>query len=115
MWHARVEAGQTSTMSDVDVARLRRLRSSVASALESVPESSAHGLPPTYNALRSQVLDAVPAGLKDELTAIAPEVVASGRGGPHAIIERAQDGARAYAHLSALKGWLDAVIAADQR
>ncbi len=102
-------------MYDVDVARLRRLRSSVASTLQSVPESSAHGLPPTYNALRSQVLEAVPAGLKDELTAIAPEVVPSGRGGPHALLERSQDGARAYAHLSALKGWLGAVIADDPR
>lgn len=100
-------------MPDVDIARLKRLRSAVASTLQSVPESSAHGLPPAYDALRSQVLDAVPAGLKDEMTAIAPEVIASGRGGPHAVIERVQDGAKAYAYLSALKGWLDAVIAGD--
>lgn len=96
-------------MSAVDVAKLKRLRGSVSSALHSVPENSAHGLPPTYNALRLQVLEAVPAGLRDEVGAIAPEVRSSGSG-PHAIIEAASDGARAYAHLAALKGWLDAVI-----
>lgn len=102
-------------MSEVDVARLKRLRSAVASALQSVPEASAHGLPPTYDALRSQVLDAVPAGLKEELAAIAPEVMAQGQRGPGSVIEMAQNGARAYAHLAALKGWLDAVIVDDQR
>ncbi len=97
------------SMSEVDIAKLKRLRGSVSSALQSVPEKSAHGLPPTYNALRLQVLEAVPTGLREEVGAIAPEVRSSGSG-PHAIIEASQDGARAYAHLAALKGWLDAVI-----
>lgn len=96
-------------VSDVDIAKLKRLRASVSSSLQSVPEKSAHGLPPTYNALRQQVLEAVPTGLRDEVGAIAPEVASTGRG-PHAVIEAARDGARAYAHLAALKGWLDAVI-----
>lgn len=96
-------------MSDVDIAKLKRLRAAVSSALQFVPEKSAHGLPPTYNALRTQVLAAVPAGLHDEVAAIAPAVESTGRG-PHAVIEAARDGARAYAHLAALKGWIDAVI-----
>jgi hypothetical protein len=102
-------AWQTVSMSDVDIAKLKRVRAAVSSALDRVPEKSAHGLPPTYNALRAQTLDAVPEGLRPELEAIAPEVRSTGRG-PHAIIEAAQDGATAYAHLAALKGWLDAVI-----
>lgn len=80
----------------------------MASALDRVPEKSAHGLPPTYNSLRSQVIDALPDGLRDEAQQIAPEVQASG--GRPDVIAAAQQGARAYAHLAALKGWLDAVI-----
>jgi len=100
---------QTCVMSDVDVAKLKRLRAAVASALDRVPEKSAHGLPPTYNALRAQVIEAIPDGLRNELEALAPEVKSTARG-PHAVIEAATDGAKAYAHLAALKGWLDAVI-----
>lgn len=96
-------------MTDVDVAKLKRLRAAVGSALERVPETSAHGLPPTYNSLREQVVVSVPEGLRRELEQLAPGVQSSGDG-PHAIIERAQDGANAYARLAALKGWLDAVI-----
>lgn len=96
-------------MADVDVAKLKRLRAAVSSALERVPEQSAHGLPPTYNTLREQVAASVPGGLREELEQLAPEVKSTGRG-PHAIIEKAQDGANAYARLAALKGWLDAVI-----
>lgn len=99
-------------MSDVDLAKLKRLRGAVSSALAQVPEKSAHGLPPTYNSLRGQVLAAVPEGLKAELQSIAPEVRSTAQG-PHAIIEKAQDGAVAYAHLAALKGWLDAIIDAE--
>lgn len=99
-------------MTNVDVAKLKRLRSAVSSALERVPEQSAHGLPPTYNSLREQVVDAVPKGLHDELAQLAPPSVSTGRG-PNAIIQRAQDGAQAYARLAALKGWLDAVIDAE--
>lgn len=96
-------------MTDVDVAKLKRLRAAVSSALERVPEKSAHGLPPTYNSLREQVAASVPDGLSEELEQLAPEVKSTGRG-PHAIIEKTQDGAIAYARLAALKGWLDAVI-----
>lgn len=96
-------------MSDVDVAKLKRLRAAVSNTLERVPEKSAHGLPPTYNTLRNQIVAAVPAGLRKEVEDIAPEVSISGRGS-RAIIEAAQDGAKAYAYLAALKGWLDAVI-----
>lgn len=96
----------------MDVAKLKRLRAAVSSALERVPEKSAHGLPPTYNSLREQVAAAVPGGLRDELEQLAPQIVSSGSG-PHAIIEAAQDGAKAYARLAALKGWLDAVIDAE--
>jgi hypothetical protein len=96
-------------MPDVDIARLQRLRAAVVSALEHVPEKSSRGLPPTYNALREQVIDAVPEGLKSELAALAPEIKSTGTG-PHAIIEASNDGARTHAHLAALKGWLDAVI-----
>ena len=96
-------------MSDVDVAKLRRLRAAVASALDRVPRESPRGLLPTYNTLRSQVIEAVPDGLKKEVTAIAPEIHSTVRG-PHDLIEAATDGATAYAHLAALKGWLDAVI-----
>ncbi len=99
---------QTCAMT-VDVAKLKRLRAAVSSALGSVPEKSAHGLPPTYNSLREQVAASVPEGLREELEQLAPKVEGSGRG-PHAIIEKAQDGADAYARLAALKGWLDAVI-----
>ena len=42
-------ASQDVTMPDVDVARLKRLRSAVSSTLASVPENSAAGLPPAYN------------------------------------------------------------------
>jgi hypothetical protein len=100
---------QTTPMSDVDIAKLKRLRAAVSSALDRVPEKSAHGLPPTYNSLRGQIIEAVPQGLRTELEAIAPQVDATGQG-PQAIIEAAQNGAIAYAHLAALKGWLDAVI-----
>ena len=100
-------------MTDVDVAKLKRLKPAVSSALERVPEKSAHGLPPTYNSLREQVAAAVPEGLRHELEQLAPEVTSTGRG-PHAIIERAQDGAVAYARLAALRGWLDAVIDAGE-
>lgn len=96
-------------MSDVDVAKLKRLRAAVSSTLDRVPEKSAHGLPPAYNTLRSQIAGAVPDGLRKEIEEIAPEIRSSGRG-PHAIIEAATDGAMAYSHLAALKGWLDAVI-----
>lgn len=96
-------------MTTVDIAKLKRLRAAVAAALESVPEQSAHGLTPTYNSLREQVAGAVPQGLQEELEHLAPKIVSTGRG-PHAIIERAQDGAQAYARLAALKGWLNAVI-----
>jgi hypothetical protein len=96
-------------MPDVDVARLKRLRSAVSSTLASVPENSAAGLPPAYNSLRGQVLEAVPDGLRDEVSSIAPEVVSLGRG-PRDVVAQHQDGARAYAHLAALKGWLDAII-----
>lgn len=96
-------------MTEVDVAKLKRLRSAVTSALASVPEQSAHGLPPAYNSLREEVASAVPEGLRAELVRLVPPVESTARG-PHAIIERAQDGARAYAHLAALKGWLDSVI-----
>jgi hypothetical protein len=96
-------------VSDVDIAKLKRLRAAVSSALDRVPEKSAYGLPKTYNALRGQVIATVPEGLRKELEAIAPEVRSTGRG-PQAVIEAANDGAIAYAHLAALKGWLDAVI-----
>jgi hypothetical protein len=105
-------AGRLPNMSGVDIAKLRRLRAAVSSALEKVPEKSAHGLPPTYNTLRAQVAAAVPEGLREEIEQLAPELVATARG-PHAIIEAANDGAQAYARLAALKGWLDAVIDAD--
>lgn len=100
-------------MTSVDVAKLKRLRSAVSSALERVPEQSAHGLPHTYNSLREQVAAAVPQGLVEELEQLAPQISSTGRG-PHAIIEKAQDGAQAHARLAALKGWLDAVIDAEQ-
>jgi hypothetical protein len=93
-------------MTQVDVARLRRVRAAVAGTLERVPEKSAHGLPPTYNSLRAQVLDAVPEGLRAEVEAVAAEVRTSARD----VIVAARDGAEAYARLAALKGWLDAVI-----
>jgi hypothetical protein len=96
-------------MPDADIAKLKRLRAAVTSALDRVPEKSAHGLPPTYNTLRGQVIEAVPEGLRKELEAIAPEVHSAGQG-PQAVIQAARDGAIAYAHLAALKGWLDAVI-----
>lgn len=96
-------------MANVDVAKLKRLRAAVSSALEHVPEKSSHGLTPTYNTLRGQVAAAVPEGLRDELEQLAPPIASTAHG-PHAIIERAQDGAQAYARLAALKGWLDAVI-----
>ena len=96
-------------MADVDIAKLKRLRAAVGGAPERVPEKSAHGLPPTYNTLRSQVAAAVPDGLRTEIEALAPEVKPTAQG-PHDVIEAARDGANAYARLSALKGWLDAVI-----
>lgn len=96
-------------MADLDLAKLKRLRAAVSSALDKVPEKSAHGLPPTYNTLRAQVASAVPEGLRAELEDLAPEVKSTGRG-PHAVIEASRDGANAYARLAALKGWLDAVI-----
>lgn len=96
-------------MGDLDLAKLKRLRAAVSSALDRVPEKSAHGLPPTYNTLRSQVVAAVPEGLREEVEQVAPEVHATANG-PHAIIEAANDGAKAYAHLAALNGWLDALI-----
>ena len=100
---------ETVVMTEVDVAKLKRLRSAVSSALSAVPEESAHGLPLTYNALRDEVASSVPEGLKAVLERLAPPVKASGVGA-HAIMEAARDGAKAYAHLAALKGWLDAVI-----
>ena len=96
-------------MSDVDIAKLKRLRAAVSSVLDRVPEKSAYGLPPTYNTLRGQVIEAIPEGLRKELEAITPAVHSTGHG-PQAVIEAAKDGAIAYAHLAALKGWLDAVI-----
>lgn len=96
-------------MPDLDLAKLKRLRAAVSSTLDRVPEKSAHGLPPTYNSLRAQVIEAVPNGLRSEVEKLAPEVRSTGHG-PHAVIEAARDGATAYAHLAALKGWLDAVI-----
>ena len=54
-------------VTNVDIAKLKRLRAAVSSALERVPEQSAHGLPPTYNSLREQVAAAVPQGLLEEL------------------------------------------------
>lgn len=99
-------------MGNVDVAKLKRLRAAVSSALERVPEKSAHGLTPTYNTLRAQVAAAVPEGLRGELEELAPEIKATATG-PHAIIEASQDGAKAYARMAALKGWLDAVIDAE--
>jgi hypothetical protein len=104
-----VSAWQTALMSDVDIAKLKRLRAAASSALDRVSEKSVHGLPPTYNALRNQVVEAVPEGLRKELEAIAPQVPSIGHG-PHAVIEAARAGATAYAYLAALKGWLDAVI-----
>ena len=99
-------------VTNVDIAKLKRLRAAVSSALERVPEQSAHGLPPTYNSLREQVATAVPQGLLEELEQLAPPIASTGRG-PHALIERANDGAQAYARLAALKGWLNAVIDAE--
>lgn len=99
-------------MPPVDVAKLRRLRSAVSSTLEQVPEQSAHGLPPTYNSLRRQVVEAVPDGLRSEVEQIAPELESGGPRGPRSVIDAARLGAVAYAHLAALKGWLDAVIEA---
>lgn len=96
-------------MSDVDIAKLKRLRAAVSSALDRVPEKSAHGLPPTYSALRSQVIEAVPEGLRKEVEVIAPEIHSPSHGA-YAVMEAARNGAVAYAHLAALKGWLDAVI-----
>jgi hypothetical protein len=98
-------------VSQVDLAKLKRLRAAVASTLERVPEKSAHGLPPTYESLRSQALDAVPSGLRDEVEQVAPEVRTVSD--PHDVIGAARTGATAYAHLAALKGWLDAVIDAE--
>ncbi|MBB1033151.1 hypothetical protein G6031_01925 [Dietzia sp. CQ4] len=96
-------------MSNVDVAKLKRLRAAVSSLIDRVPEKSAHGLPPSYNSLRDQIAAAVPQGLQEELEQLAPPIVSTASG-PHAVIERGQDGAQAYARLAALKGWLDAVI-----
>lgn len=96
-------------MPEVDIAKLKRLRAAVTSTLDRVPDKSAHGLTPTYNILSQQASDAVPEGLRKEVQEIAPTIQSSGRG-PHAIIDSASEGAKAYAHLAALKGWLDAVI-----
>lgn len=98
-------------MTDVDVAKLKRLRSAVSSALSAVPEQSAHGLTPTYNALREEVVSSVPGGLKNEVERLAPPVQSSSARA-RGLIEKATDGATAYAHLASLKGWLDAVIEA---
>lgn len=96
----------------VDLARLKRLRGAVKTTLSEVQSDKAIGLPPAYNALRSQVLDAIPAGLAAEAQSIAPEVEVRGRINNN-VVQAAQDGARAYAHLSALSGWLDALIGAN--
>ena len=104
-----MELWNTADMPDVDVAKLKRLRAAVSSALDRVPEKSAHGLLPVYNTLRAQIVDAVPGGLQGEIREIAPEIRSSGSG-PHAILEASRDCATAYAHLASLKGWLDAVI-----
>lgn len=97
----------------VDLARLKRLRAAVSSTLDRSQAEHSIGLPPTYNSLRAQVLDAVPSGLQSEVSALAPQVGTTG-GGVHDVIAAAKDGATAYAHLSALKGWLDAVIGAEE-
>lgn len=97
-------------MAEVDVAKLKRLRAAAASALDNVPEKSAHGLPPTYNALRKQVAEAVPEGLRDELASIAPEVQVAAGGYQPDVIASQLAGAKSYAHLAALEGWLGAVI-----
>jgi len=95
-------------MSNVDIAKLKRLKSAVESALEHVPEQSAHGVTPTYNSLRKQILDTVPVGLKEELEGLAPEIRSGGT-----TIDRVQVGADAYARLASLRGWLDAIIKAE--
>lgn len=82
----------------------------MSSTLERVPEKSAHGLPPAYASLRAQVIDALPQGLREEVARVAPDVRATPS---HDVISAARSGAEAYAHLAALKGWLDAVIDAD--
>ena len=98
-------------MSDVDVAKLKRLRGAVTAALERVPKDSAHGLPPTYASLRDQVMSAIPNGLRAEAEAIAPALhVRTGARGPHDIIAASKDGAVVRAHLAALEGWLNALI-----
>lgn len=96
-------------MSELDLAKLKRVRAAVSGALDRIPEKSAHGLPPTYNSLRAQAIAAVPEGLQAELADIAPEVKSTPTG-PQFVIEAAQNGAIAHARLAAMRGWLDAVI-----
>lgn len=97
-------------MANVDLAKLKRLREAVSSTLDKISEDSVHGLPQTYNNLRDQAAEAVPEGLRQELEAIAPKVGSAPQPDSGDVIQAAMDGAVAYAHLAALKGWLDAII-----
>lgn len=102
--------GQDDCMTDVDVAKLKRLRSAVASVLTGA-ESGVTGLPPTYSDLRSQVAQAIPEGLRAELEALCPEI-GSPRGRVD-VITAARAGYETQARLLTLKGWLDAVITTE--
>jgi hypothetical protein len=97
-------------MTQVDIAKLKRIRGAIASTLDHVPEKSADGLPPAYNSLRGQAIEALPAGLRPEVEQIAPVVEFFTGVGARGQIEGIRGGRQAHAHLAALKGWLDTVI-----
>ena len=90
-------------MSELDVAKLKRIRGAVDSTLVHA-EATLAGLSETYNALRSQAREAVPEGLRAELDVIAPAI---SRSNGMAALKEAH---LAHAHLAAISGWLSSVI-----
>jgi hypothetical protein len=93
-------------MTDLDLAKLRRLKGAVDS-LAADRTDDTFGRSAAYEAIRGQIISAVPEGLQAEATALAPELRA---GSGSSLLRAKQVNDQARAHLQSLSGWLGSLI-----
>ena len=101
----------------IDVGRFLRLRGAIISTLAAVPVDQAamsgEALPTSYNRLRGEAIDIIPAKARDEFERLFPEDPLTPRrrtGGPNYQMETANRANEARAILGTLAGWLGGFI-----
>ncbi len=112
----------TSSVASLDLGRLIRIAHTVRSAMDAVgPEQAATSggaMPDAYVRLRPEVVDAIPAAMRDEFERICPQRgwgIGVGTGGSQrSPMHVASAYHEARAGLAGIAGWLEGYIAGEQ-